>query len=70
MTTGIIVNYDPEEESGFILVDHTDDKVPFDTEAVEDFQEGEMLYAGQRVELRVEGGPVGVWATHVRRLPS
>lgn len=68
MTTGIIDQYDPEEESGFILVDETDDRVPFDSSGVVDFQDGDMLYEGQRVQVRVEGGPAGVWATYVRRL--
>ena len=70
MTTGIIDSYDPEEESGFILVDNTDDRVPFDSAAVDDFQAGDMLFEGQRVEVRVEGGPAGVWATRVRRIAS
>lgn len=68
MTTGIIDSYDPEEESGYIIVEGTNDRVPFDVSEVEDFREGDMLYQGQRVELRVQGGMTGIWATHIRRL--
>lgn len=70
MTTGVIVSYDPEEESGFIVIDDTDDRVPFDADAVADFKEGEMLREGQRVQFKVQGGMAGVWATDVRRIQA
>ena len=69
MTTGIIHAYDPEEESGYIRIDGTDDDIPFDLSDLEDYQDGDMLVEGQRVQLRVSGGPAGPWATHIRRLP-
>lgn len=70
MTTGTIDSYDPEEESGYILIDGTDDRIPFDTSAVDDFKEGDMLHEGQRVQLAVEGGPAGVYAARIKRLSA
>ena len=68
MATGVIVSYDPEEETGYIDPDEGDDHIPFDAQCVADADEGPMLQEGQRVEFDVEGGLAGLMCRHMRRL--
>jgi cold shock CspA family protein len=68
MTRGTVVSYDPDDETGFIMPDEEDDRIPFDRNSLLDYAGEEDPAEGDRVSYRVEGGLAGLWATHVRRI--
>lgn len=68
MTRGTIISYEADGETGYIKPDDDDDRIPFDRKSLEDFPRGEDPGPGDRVSFKIEGGMVGLWATHVRRL--
>lgn len=68
MTRGTVVDYDDENEQGYIKPDAEDDRIPFDRASLIDFDRGERPKAGERVAFEIEGGLAGLWAKNVRRV--
>lgn len=68
MTTGTVISFDREEETGYIDPDDGDERIPFDMDSLEGFESGTAPRAGDRVSFAVEGGLAGFWARRVRRL--
>ena len=69
--TGIIHSYDPEDGTGYIDPDDSprgEDKLPFDADDVEGYEEGEVLQEGQRVRFTAQGGLAGVFAVEIQRI--
>lgn len=68
MTRGTVVEYDSEDEEGYIEPDDDHDRIPFDKKSLVGFKQGERPKAGDRVSFEIEGGMVGLWAKNVRRV--
>ncbi|MEX2400385.1 MAG: hypothetical protein WD423_06405 [Rhodothermales bacterium] len=65
-----MITYDSAQSSGYIQPDNDDERVPFDRDSLVNYPDDETPTAGDRVRFNVEGGLVGLWATHVERLTT
>lgn len=70
MTSGTVIKYDSDEETGYIDPDDGDERIPFDSKSFEKFESGWVPQAGDRVKFVVEGGMAGLWAIEIRRVQS
>ena len=68
MTRGTVVEYDTDNDQGYIQPDENDDRIPFDRDSLVGFGAGERPKPGDRLSFEIEGGISGLWAVNVRRV--